>query len=203
MLVGELDRKTRQQQLDGWALRREFLKLQQDDQSLCEFLNKVGLWEVDAAMPREVGTNYSVDGTRLLRLPQKLYLDPKRAWVHRGLLVNDLRSKKNFVQMYASDAPLRSGLTPEFTFRFKLDDRVAAGVVTTASFWEMLLVTFYVDYIRGFRFQKCQRRDCPNELAFVAETGHKRKYCSQYCGHLESIRRNRRLAKKIKKGTKP
>ena len=36
----------------------------------------------------------------------------------------------------------------------------------------------------------CARPDCGKE--FPVTSKHKRRYCTQYCGHLESIRRNRK-----------
>lgn len=50
------------------------------------------------------------------------------------------------------------------------------------------------NFSRGWK--RCERQDCGN---IFPVTDDKRKvYCSQYCGHLESVRRNRRDAHKRK-----
>ncbi|MGH9503834.1 MAG: CGNR zinc finger domain-containing protein [Terriglobales bacterium] len=200
-LVGIVDKKA-SQQIDGWKSRQEFLRLHEDNQSLCGFMNSVGLFETGVAHPSQLVREYHVDENRSIGLPEKIFLDPDRVWFFRRHLIQELASQKMFIERWASEgAGPKSGLIPEFSFRFKMDSRKAAGVVTTASLWEMLLVTIYVDLARGFRFRACQRPDCPEQV-FVAQTGHKRKYCSQQCGHLESVRAQRAYARK-KRGVKP
>lgn len=47
-----------------------------------------------------------------------------------------------------------------------------------------------IDLLRQLKFKTCARPDCG--VPFLVKSDHKRDYCSQYCGHLESVRRNRR-----------
>jgi hypothetical protein len=51
-------------------------------------------------------------------------------------------------------------------------------------------MTVTVDLLQRVKFAICARRDCA--ALFAISSNHKRKYCSQYCGHLESVRRNRK-----------
>lgn len=51
-------------------------------------------------------------------------------------------------------------------------------------------MTVTIDLLRRVRFKICARRDCG--LPFAISSKHKRRFCSQYCGHLESVRRNRK-----------
>ena len=51
-------------------------------------------------------------------------------------------------------------------------------------------MTVTVDLLQQVKFAICARRDCA--ALFAISSKHKRKYCSQYCGHLESVRRNRK-----------
>jgi hypothetical protein len=51
-------------------------------------------------------------------------------------------------------------------------------------------VTITIDKVRGLKFNLCARGDC--RQPFPLESKHKKKCCSWYCGHLESVRRNRK-----------
>lgn len=51
-------------------------------------------------------------------------------------------------------------------------------------------MTVTVDLLHKVKHRICARRDCG--APFAISSRHKRKYCSQYCGHLESVRRNRK-----------
>jgi hypothetical protein len=62
--------------------------------------------------------------------------------------------------------------------------------------FEAIINSFTVDFMRGVRVMRCQRADCQN----IFEDSHKgKRFCSQYCGHLTSVRRNRAAAGKSKK----
>jgi hypothetical protein len=56
--------------------------------------------------------------------------------------------------------------------------------------------TITFDLVRKIKFCLCARPDCSG--VFAIESRHKRKFCCQYCAHLESVRRQRREAKKAK-----
>jgi hypothetical protein len=53
-----------------------------------------------------------------------------------------------------------------------------------------ICMTVTIDLLRRVKFKICARHDCG--LPYPVQSKHKRKYCSQYCGHLESMRRNRK-----------
>jgi hypothetical protein len=57
-----------------------------------------------------------------------------------------------------------------------------------------IIATIYVDHLRGATFSFCTRPDCRKAFEFTSK--HKRKYCSQYCAHLESLRRMRARQKR-------
>jgi hypothetical protein len=159
-------------------------------------MNTVGLWDVGMSSTRMPGVQrYFVDvGHRELEIPSSIDEFTERIWFLRKRFIEQLGNTAAFIKRFASDATIRSGLVPLFPFRFKLDGKFPTGVLSTASLWELLLVTTFADIVRGFHFQQCERPDC--EVTFPVETDHKRKYCCQYCGHLESMRKQRREEKK-------
>ena len=63
---------------------------------------------------------------------------------------------------------------------------------TDASLKEAILTTVTLDFLRGFHFEPCARHDCG--LPFLVDDKRK-QFCSQYCGHLVSLRRTREKAK--------
>jgi hypothetical protein len=67
-------------------------------------------------------------------------------------------------------------------FAMKTDScQIALGTATT------------IDLLRRLEFKTCARGDC--EMPFEVTSNHERAYCSQYCAHLASVRRNRKAAK--------
>ena len=62
-----------------------------------------------------------------------------------------------------------------------------------------LFLSAWLDFARGARFRFCARPDCskhrPGTVPFELTSHRKRRYCTQYCAHLESMRRNRAKTK--------
>ena len=54
-------------------------------------------------------------------------------------------------------------------------------------------MTITVDLLQKVKFKICEREDCG--APFPVESQHVRRYCSQYCGHLVSVRRGRKEQK--------
>jgi len=57
-------------------------------------------------------------------------------------------------------------------------------------------MTVTIDLLRRLTFKTCARRDCG--LPFPVTSKHRREYCSQYCAHLESVRRSRKTTTMMK-----
>ena len=206
--IGTIDWDGRPRKLDGWKCRQEFLQLPRNEKALLGFLTKVGLWQPHGADdPRATGVPYTIGGRLALSPLAPLQVDA--VWNFQEDIKKAITDRERFIEFYASfvewndssfDLANRAAFWNEFPVRFDLHDKFPAGVVRTIYFTELVLATIYADFIRGFHFQVCQRSDCAQ--AFTVETGHKRKFCTQYCGHLVSLRRKRRLAIKTKKGRK-
>ncbi len=67
-------------------------------------------------------------------------------------------------------------------------------VLTTFGCEQAIRATITLDLLHKEKFAICARPDC--RAPFQIESQHKRKYCSQYCGHIESVRKQRRDAKR-------
>jgi hypothetical protein len=126
-------------------------------------------------------------------------------WAFRKSLRESLQNRKKFIETRAPARRLQTGLeallpVDKFDLSFELEKN-PEGVVTVTDARHMLLTTVYVDVIRGLRFKYCQRSDCGAPFAVTSE--HERKFCTQYCGHLESIRKKRREARGAKRKLHP
>jgi hypothetical protein len=192
-------------ELDGWACRKEFFKLPQRDDALLKFLNKCGLWWSGDPWRTHVDAIYTVGG-RFACEPHLSTPTPGEIWKFREELREALKSPAGFISRYASsldkaqrdyDRTAIARMRNRLEVRFELDGTVPRAVFSTITCEEMLLVTVYADLIRGFRFRYCKRKDCGSP--FAVHTKHKRKFCTQYCGHLESIRNKRRHDKYLKR----
>jgi len=119
------------------------------------------------------------------------------------MLEDSLTNRNLFVKRFAGQPnqdlfSLQEVLHNQFLVRFELDSKSPAAELNVVSLREMILTIAYRDFARGAHYQIGGRKDWPQPL-FTVETKHKRKYCSQYCGHLESMRKKRKGKKHGKK----
>jgi hypothetical protein len=206
--------------VDGWELRDRFFRLKFDkpnEPSVLRFLNDVGVWEAI----EDLNASEDLDRKDLLwgAFGSRLF----RGWAI-PVLLTDLKKEQEFWRQLLADrealkayfgTPLGPDASPEVRIRLvaqsdhfnKLPLRLEwrggkpLGVIETITGREMLIATIHLDLLRGAKFQVCKRPDC--SIPFSVDSRHQRKYCEWYCGHIESVRRARRQAKKqhsIKKG---
>jgi hypothetical protein len=186
--------QVRLRELDGWQCRDALFSIPDNDApGFTQFLNEVGLWSPD---PESASLDWSsfplyVHLDDLLRFRQDL----KDALLNRkhfaASVTPVLRKPNTLLDLIAQSNPAN-----EFPLRFELA-KVAAGVVTVTNGRSMLIATVLSDIARGIRFKTCKRKDC--QKPFPLESEHKRDYCEQYCGHLDSVRRKRAQNRKRKK----
>jgi hypothetical protein len=88
---------------------------------------------------------------------------------------------------------------PDMSFGFDMS-KVPVGVITITDAMQLLLATIFLDLARGLKFKFCARKDCGD--LFVVTSKHKRRYCCQYCAHLESVRKQRRNEKRKGKASR-
>jgi hypothetical protein len=163
-------------QRDAWEARDEFFHLKEGDtKALLRFFNKWGLWhEPSGDLDEELDKAVSVQEVWQIR--ERF----RRAVM--GSITEWLTDKSVNVSPLAMFQP-RSEY-PHFFLK-----ATGCGLA--------MHNTITLDLLRKVKFRPCARKDC---LApFKIESEHDRKYCTQYCGHLESVRKNRRDAKKAKR----
>ncbi len=175
-------------ELDAWDCRKEFFGLPQNNVArLVMFLNKVGVWSESGYDPSQTVMSTGVEDV----------------WNFRERLRHGLASPKHFRAGAAANLKPPANLVElslqrqwEFPFRFEMN-KAAVGVVTMTNFRDALWATVFADIAAGLKFKPCKRKDC--QQLFPIESKHDRDYCSQYCGHLVSQRRNRAQRRRKKK----
>jgi hypothetical protein len=83
---------------------------------------------------------------------------------------------------------------PSFTVDFLWGGKESSILFIGHDVVTAILISIYLDHLRGARFRFCARPDC--RMPFEIETRHARRYCREYCAHLESLRRMRRRQKR-------
>jgi hypothetical protein len=177
---------------DPWEMRDRFFSLKQGDtRALLKFLNVVGIFQstrnhrstVREAVIRLAGE----DLTHRVRYESECQYEPKKLtwwfWNARELLMRDLKARRGISRSEFE-------AEPEFAVRIERSERQPRAVLTTMTFMDAALLTLTVDAVLRAKVRKCARPDCPVVFSFTSN--HKKKYHDQYCGHLESVRRERR-----------
>jgi hypothetical protein len=156
--------------MDPWHIREDLLSLKRSTEDLLTFLNRYGAWA----------------GAFLEHQHEPLH---PQTWTESEIWATQDRVK-NALQKGAKEW-FKSGWTtlelrtrPDFPHFFQEFDSVSEALSTSIS----------IDFLRGVRFRICPRIDCGSP--FPADRKGKR-YCSQYCAHLVSVRRNRRLKSQL------
>jgi hypothetical protein len=177
---------------DAWMKRNEFFRLRRGDtDSLLAFLRTVGLFERADTVTAERTKSAVVTESEVLTehemLPPVAYeskISEEHIWEFRRLIEGSLKALGE-----------HTGKHIDFQVRIlRAKDGKLRSVLTTTTFSDALLLTLAVDQMEGAKVRKCARPDCG--ISFSVKSGHKRKYCEWYCGHIESVRKQRRKGKR-------
>lgn len=165
---------------DVWELRARFFALPATNDALLTFLNETGIWSNSGRTVEHTSTRH------ISEFPYRTE-GVSEIWEYRATLRHALLNKKAFRETYGTN-------DFEFPIGFRLTERAVEGIIEAYDTSQALLASVYIDVARGIRFKMCARKDC--EKLFPLESRHKRKFCSQECGHLASVRRGRARKRK-------
>jgi CGNR zinc finger len=209
VLAGLHDMERRPEHVDGWKLRDRFLRLKLDaahEEDVLTFLNDVGVWhavednEVSQASAGKMLLSGAFGSRFFNGRAVPLHLsDLQSEQAHwRELLSSPRALKAEFGSAPKPDATpakhlayaVKSHFFNQLPVGIQWRAGLPHGLTETITGREMMTATVQLDLLRGGKFQVCQRPDCG--IPFATSSGHPRKYCSWYCGHLESVRRGRK-----------
>lgn len=182
---------------DAWEMRSEFLRLTRDDlPKLLEFLAKVGIFQ-----------HSNLTNVDLLQDDENMNAQSEHfVWRWEGgehfISVREQTSMPvldfwNF-QKWCEEALIQKNYNAFSAFEYQvgfaeMSKNKACLLITTTSFVEAMTLSVQVDRVLNAKVRRCARPDCA--IPFASSTRHKRKYCSWYCGHIESVRRERRRSR--------
>ena len=174
--VGELIEKPERIKavsLNPYEVREEFLKASSPDEIL-RFLRKTGRFTLDTAIKYADFKDWQAQ-TRLLMV------NPPTKWAN-------LISKDFLFMLRSHDS---------FRIAFIWSDHGYSGCIAVLNTLHAIVATVQLDHLRGAKHKFCKRQDCG--LPFEIVSRHRRRYCSQYCAHIESVRRLRARRKRSSK----
>lgn len=149
---------------DAWAMRQEFFGLRPD--------------KTDALL--EFLNRWGLWGSGNT---------PKQEWLAEIWQKHDLFRR-------AVKRPIAEWLQDEFNgvlrYAYPRPQQYPFHFLTVSGCEQAIRVTITLDLLHRVKYSICARPDC--RVPFPIESQHERKYCSQYCGHIESVRRKRRTA---------
>jgi hypothetical protein len=206
---------------DAWQMRDEFFGLKRKTEALGEFLDKWGIWDWYTILrkakparlfaPPERSTSSESSDWRF-RLEEHFVI-PERIWDLQDFYRIGLQGPPDEWFAYAGGMSAVMGgkvggssqealKRPGALIRAaRIRSEYPHLLVRTNFCREAIEATITFDHLRKIKTRICKRADCMKP--FPIESRHKRKYCSQYCGHLESMRRqSREQAKQKQKARK-
>ena len=169
VLVGEFhERKRTTQKFNQWDVREAVMSLNEDPEALLALLERFGIWSGSQSpyLDEESG-----DYDPVIVIPDDVFRE-------RSKLIS-LIGRNNAAKWFSSYEGPRNFVTrPKYPHYIHLDKSCIDAVRTSVT----------VDFLRGLGFSTCPRYDCRRKV-FVARKG--KVFCSQYCAHIDSVRRSR------------
>lgn len=188
-LSGRTPRNVPLRRVNGWKMREDFLRLKRNTGALVDFLNRYGAWNFvtspfpnhgdwkpEIVLPDQIWYISNLEMTKAT--PVDLPIVPPGQYdaqntFSKGLIEPRWWFDKLIARPYIDTRP-------EFPHL----------VINAARCFDVIRVSITIDHLRGSKFRVCARPDCG--MPFAIKSQHRRIYCRQYCGHLESIRKQRR-----------
>lgn len=179
---------------DGWELVRKYLSIvPQDEQSVVEFLTATGKFHP----PSGSVNSRMVDELELPRNAVPVYMVLESFSLQEFAMIQDYVRR-----MLASGNPTLP--TPWRPMGFEPYEIAFAGArsgsqahVLVSDTFPSILATVQFKLAQGARFRTCARKDC--RLPFEVTSRHARRFCSQYCAHITSLRQRRRSERKARR----
>ena len=186
-------------QKDAWKMREEFFGLKRNTAALYDFLDKWGVWEMSSVWLLGNARPSMSFGNAV-----PYYVIPEKVWEQRDYYRSALKASPDKWLSYAEGMRAvlegKRQMTPSTEEWLNRPEALIRTVSTRESYPHFQLrrslcrqtieATITMDFLRKTKFGICKRTDCSKP--YPIESLHKRKFCSQYCGHLESMRRQSR-----------
>ena len=187
--------------VDGWDLRRKFLRMEHTAKAALGFLSEVGLWTIDWRAPvtsrryfnGTYGSRHCYGDAAITTLPNLIRLQKYavRLMEDRAALIHEFGPTPGQMASYEERRrhALRTAFINQLPLHIEWRKKAPFAVIETATGWEMISATTQFDLLRGAKFKPCAREDC--RIPFPMITRHAKIYCSQSCAHVMAMRKKR------------
>jgi hypothetical protein len=187
---------------DAWELVRQYLSVKADDeQSVLEFLEVHGEFDMPKGSIRS-------EHVRLAKSPVTL-----RDKHHPGEVLEEHVFESFSLQEFAMiqdyvrrllitgnptlPTPWQARDVERYEIAFAGSRAGSQAHVSVYHTFPVILATVQFKLAQGAKFRTCYRKDC--RLPFEVTSRHPRRFCTQYCAHITSLRQRRKVLRKSKK----
>ena len=165
----------------GWDLVRRFLSIDTDDENaILTFLEDTG----------DFGSPISVDGP------------PDRPGDLQRIPIGAFRVIQDYVRNVLREGnptllpPWEGGRIQNYILEFKASRLGPLAEISVLGTRPAIFALVQFRLAQGGVFKTCARRDC--RLPFEVTARHKRRFCTQYCAHITSLRKRRNHGKQVR-----
>jgi hypothetical protein len=188
---------------NAWKLVRRFLSvIPTDEDSVLQFVIDHGMFKA----PRGSTKHHRLEASQLP--VRRVWQEDVEATVKPVEMIMESFSLKEFatIQDYVRRVLTTGNLTlptpwePEDIERYEIAFHDSKAHVIVNRTFPAILATVQFKLAQGARFRTCARKDC--RLPFEITSQHKRRFCTQYCAHLTSLRRRRKAKANVGRSAK-
>lgn len=193
---------------DGWELVRRYLSVKPtDEESILEFLSEHGRFDA----PEGSITSPSVEKIprRLSSLPitnrdgESIQNAKRKQIVLESFSAQEFAMIQDYVRRMLiarnptlpTPWPVKHANWP-YEIAFGGSHSGSRAHVRVRGTYRSILATVQFKLAQGAKFRICARKDC--RLPFEITSHHTRRFCTQYCAHITSLRHRRKVERKTK-----
>lgn len=178
---------------DGWELVRRYLSVRtEDEQSILEFLVAYGEFEPPPGSTTRAHVK-SIQAPERSARPE-MFLE--------SFSLGDFATIQDYVRrmLITGDPTLATPWQRRWFQRYEIAfagaRSGAQAHVLVDGVYPSILATVQFKLVQGATFRTCARTDC--RLPFEITSRHTRRFCTQYCAHITSLRQRRKAQRKTK-----
>jgi hypothetical protein len=190
---------------DGWELVRQYLSVKPaDEHSILEFLIEHG--EFQAPEGSLTSPGFEIVPKRIWSLPVKSRdgesISNPKVMVLESFSMQEFAVIQDYVRrMLITGNPTLPTPWPARSSRpyevgFGASHSGPRAHVLVRGTYRSILATIQFKLAQGAKFKICARKDC--RLPFEITSRHPRRFCTQYCAHITSLRQRRKILGKLK-----
>ena len=192
---------------DGWELVRRYLSVKSTaEQSILDFLIENGQFGAPEG---------SITSPSVKTVPRRIWSLPVTDRYHNksvpnpSVWISEFFSSREFamIQDYVRrilitgnptlPSPWPPGYSRPYEIGFGDSHSGSRAHVLVSGTYRSILATVQFKLAQGAKFRICARKDC--RLPFEITSRHSRRFCTQYCAHITSLRQRRKTQRKTEK----